>query len=90
MNQNNDTLMFEIFDSLNAQDSDSVRQVLETLYNGVMRLERQRNLGTQPYERSSERKGYANGYKSKTLNTRMGSLAQVRRQSGKNRLNSMF
>ncbi|SCA64057.1 hypothetical protein SCG7086_DS_00020, partial [Chlamydiales bacterium SCGC AG-110-P3] len=29
LDQNNSTLMFEIFESLNSQDSDSVRQVLQ-------------------------------------------------------------
>lgn len=74
LNQSNDNLMLEIFDSLNAQNPDSVRQVLEALYNGVMKLERQRALGAALHERSEARLGYANGYKDKTLNTRLGSL----------------
>lgn len=72
--QTNNTLMFEIFESLNVQDPGSVRQVLETLYNGVMRLEREQHLRAAMHERSAERQGYANGYKNKTLNTRMGAL----------------
>lgn len=70
----NSTLMLEIFESLNAQDPDSVRQVLETLYNGVMKLEREQHLKAAMHERSVEREGYANGYKNKTLNTRIGAL----------------
>lgn len=70
----NNTLMFEIFESLNSQDPCSVRQVLETLYNGVMRIEREQHLRASMHERSAERQGYANGYKSKTLNTRIGTL----------------
>ncbi len=72
--RSNSILMFEIFESLNAQDSDSVRQVLETLYNGVMRLEREQHLRAAAHERSEGRLGYANGYKNKTLSTRMGAL----------------
>lgn len=74
LDQNNDNLMFEIFDNLNVQDPESVRQVLETLYNGIMRLERQKHLGAAPHERSKERCGYANGYKDKILKSRMGAL----------------
>ena len=74
MSQNNATLFLEIFNSLNSQDSDSVRQVLEILYNGVMKLERKKHLNAEHYERSEERNGYANGYKNKTLHTRMGAL----------------
>ena len=74
LDQSNNNLMFEIFESLNAQDPSSVRQVLETLYNGVMRLERDQHLGAGAHERSESRRGYANGFKSKTLKTRMGAL----------------
>jgi transposase-like protein len=66
--------MLEIFESLNAQDSDSVRQVLETLYNGAMKIERESHLGVASHERSEDRRGYANGYKNKTLKTRIGEL----------------
>jgi transposase-like protein len=39
-----------------------------------MRLERQKHLGVGPYERSNDRKGYANGFKPKTVQTRVGAL----------------
>ena len=39
-----------------------------------MKIERENFLGAAPHERSKERKGYANGYKPKNLQTRMGSL----------------
>jgi len=39
-----------------------------------MRLERQGHLGVGPYERSEDRQGYANGYKPKTVKTRVGEL----------------
>ena len=37
-----------------------------------MQIERQKYLGASHYERSSERVGHANGYKPKTVKTRMG------------------
>ena len=39
-----------------------------------MKLERENAIQAKPYERSSERQGYANGFKGRILNTRMGSL----------------
>ena len=74
LDQENNNLMFEIFESLNSQDPTCVKQVLETLYNGVMKLEREQHLGARAHERSESRRGYANGFKSKSLNTRMGTL----------------
>jgi putative transposase len=39
-----------------------------------MRTERSQVLQAEPYERSEDRRGYANGFKDKTLQTRMGAL----------------
>ncbi|MAU00950.1 MAG: hypothetical protein CL608_27710 [Anaerolineaceae bacterium] len=39
-----------------------------------MQLERQKYLGVGPYERSAERQGQANGYKPKTVATRVGKI----------------
>lgn len=47
---------------------------LSLLINEAMRLERDRHLRASPYERTGERQGYANGYKAKTLRSRMGEL----------------
>ncbi|HIM55875.1 MAG TPA: IS256 family transposase [Candidatus Latescibacteria bacterium] len=40
----------------------------------AMKAERDQALGAETYERSESRRGYANGYKPKTLNTRAGSI----------------
>lgn len=47
---------------------------LELLLNEAMRLERSEYLGAGPYERTEERRGYANGFKSKQLKSRLGAL----------------
>jgi transposase-like protein len=47
---------------------------LRLLLNEAMRLERAMALQAQPYQRTVERRGYANGYKPKTLATRLGQL----------------
>lgn len=44
------------------------------LINEAMRLERERHLGVSPFERSPQRRGYANGYKPKTVKSRVGAL----------------
>ena len=48
--------------------------VIETLLNEAMKLEREMALNASPYERSSERKGYANGFKEREYTSRLGSL----------------
>jgi putative transposase len=47
---------------------------LEALFNEAMRLERSAHLGAGPYERSDGRRGYANGFKPKRVDTRLGTL----------------
>jgi putative transposase len=42
---------------------DGLGEAIRRIINEAMRLERQNYLGVGPYERSEERRGYANGYK---------------------------
>ena len=49
-------------------------EALRRIINQAMQLERQQHLGVGPYERSDARNGYANGYKPKTVKTRVGAL----------------
>ena len=44
------------------------------LLNQAMIIERQNALGAEPYERTENRKGYANGFKGKTVSTRVGPI----------------
>lgn len=53
---------------------DGLGDAVSMLINEAMRLERQRHLGLAPYERSAQRQGYANGYKPKTVKSRIGAL----------------
>ena len=53
---------------------DGLGEAIRRIINEAMRLERQNHLGVGPYERSDERRGYANGYKPKTVQTRVGAL----------------
>ena len=49
-------------------------EALRVLGNAVMLFERAQALRAAPYERSDERMGYANGFKPKTVNTRIGAV----------------
>ena len=49
-------------------------EVVRILLNEAMKLERAQALEAEPYQRSPQRRGYANGYKPKTMNTRLGRM----------------
>ncbi len=42
--------------------------------NEAMRIERSRVIQAAPYQRTDRRRGYANGFKPKTVNTRLGAI----------------
>ena len=71
---NNDGLMSKLFEALNNNSTGGVRSLLEGILNALMKLERENCIQAKPYERNPERQAYANGFKEKTLNTRMGTL----------------
>jgi len=45
------------------------------LVNHAMLIERQEHLGADPYQRTEQRNGHANGFKERQLNTRVGALS---------------
>lgn len=53
---------------------DGLSSALQVLLNEIMVLEREQYLGAGPYERSEKRRGHANGFKPKTVRTRVGEL----------------
>ena len=53
---------------------DGMAHAIEILFNEAMKLQRQDYLGAAPYERTEDRRSYANGFKSKTVNSRIGQL----------------
>ena len=75
MTYNDDfTLPTEYLEQLAEQGMDYMPELIRILLNLAMRAERQKHLGVAPYERSADRKGYANGFKEKTLKTRLGEI----------------
>jgi putative transposase len=68
------TIIAALMEQLIQTGPDGMAQAFTALFNLAMRLERERHLGAEPYQRSSERRGYANGYKPKTLDTPAGTV----------------
>ena len=69
-----DTLIDQIVKGLIGQGTEGLKPVLELLMNAAMKIEREQFLGAASHERSEERRGYANGYKPKELQMRMGAV----------------
>ncbi len=64
----------QAMEELNAKGFDGMGSAIQILFNHAMLIERERHLNAASYERSENRQGYANGYKPKTVKTRVGSL----------------
>jgi len=64
-------LMIQVLDQ---HGFDGMARAIQILVNEAMKIERSEALGAQPYQRTSERRGYANGFKPKTLQTRVGKV----------------
>jgi len=64
----------EITELLAENGFDGLASAVTVLLNEVMKRERTQALGAGPYQRAEGRTGYANGFKPKTLHTRIGAL----------------
>ena len=53
---------------------EAVPELMRILINNVMQVERSKYLQAEEYERTEDRKGHANGYKPKTVRTRIGEI----------------
>lgn len=72
--QDDFTLPAEIMEQLATGGMAYLPELIQTLVNTAMQLERQKYLGAARYEHNPERVGHANGYKPKTVKTRMGEV----------------
>jgi transposase-like protein len=73
-NKNQFNTIDNIVKLLISQGTDAILPVFRTLMNEAMKIERNEAIGANPYERSDNRQGYANGYKDKTINTGIGKI----------------
>src|SRR5258708_26357699 len=68
------TLPNELLEQITQEGLTCLPELIRVLINTAMQMERQQYIGVGPYERSDERKGHANGYKPKTVTTRVGEV----------------
>jgi transposase-like protein len=68
------TLSKEYLEQLAKQGLEGLPDLVRVLVNQAMRIERENYLHAKPYERSEDRQGHANGYKPKTVKTRVGEV----------------
>lgn len=72
--QNNFTLPTEIVEQIAANGMDYLPELIRTMINTAMQIERQRYLKAGLYERNEDRQGHAKSYKDKTVKTRVGEI----------------
>ena len=63
-----------IMEALETHGIEGMKEVMRVMLNEAMIAERTGVLGAEPYERSEDRRGYANGFKPKTIITRLGAI----------------
>lgn len=71
----NDTLIAEIVQLLIREKEKAFPAILAKIYDQAMVAEREAHLGAGSYERAEGRDGYANGFKPRSLQTRVGRLS---------------
>lgn len=69
-----ETVIDEAIYILAEQGFDGLSEIISKLINEAMLIERERHLRAQPYERTINRSGYANGFKPRAIDTRVGTL----------------
>jgi transposase-like protein len=72
--KNDCTLTKEYLEQLAEQGLEGLPDLVRVLVNQAMQIERENYLHAKPYERSEDRQGHANGYKPKTVKTRVGEV----------------
>ena len=68
------TLPETLLEVVLAEEQDVLRLLMERLLNLLILAERQEYLQAEPYQRTPQRRDQANGFKPKTLKTRLGPL----------------
>ncbi len=68
------TLPTELLEQIALQGFDFLPELIRIVVNEAMEIQRQQYLGAAPYQRTAERQGHANGFKPKTVKTRLGEI----------------
>ena len=78
-----DRSIYDVMELLVEQGPAGMAAVFTLLFNLAIRFEREHFFGARHYERSDERRGYANGINPKRINTPAGTLtADVPKTAG--------
>jgi putative transposase len=72
--QNDFTVPSELLEQIATQGFEVIPELIRIVLNTAMQAERQQHLRAAPYQHSPERRGHANGYKPKTMMTRLGEI----------------
>ena len=76
------TLPAELLEQVQEQGLDVLPELIRVIINAAMQAEREQHINAELYQHTEARSGYANGFKSKTMRTRVGditfSIPQVR------------
>jgi len=72
--QNQSNELCEAVQLLANHGFEGMANAMQILLNEAMKLERVEYLGAEPYQRTEERRSYANGFKDKTVSSRLGKL----------------
>jgi putative transposase len=72
--QQQNTPIEQVLELLTEQGTNGLTEAIRILLNAAMLFEREHFLNAAPYERTEQRRDYANGFKPKRLRTRVGEL----------------
>ncbi len=64
----------EILEQVASEGLEALPELIRIVVNAAMQAERQQHLAVEPYQRSPDRQGHANGFKPKTVKTRLGAI----------------
>lgn len=83
MDKRKDKAVEAVLEQLTEHGPDEIASVFARAFELAMRVERERFLDAELYERTPERRGYANGYKAKRIDTPAGTVwVQVPKTAG--------
>jgi putative transposase len=68
------TLPAELLEQVQEQGLDVLPELIRVIINSAMHAERTEHLKAAPYQHNPERNGHANGFKPKTMRTRVGEI----------------
>jgi putative transposase len=72
--QSDFTLPSELLEQIAAEGFEVLPELIRIVINAAMQAERQQYLRAAPYQHTADRQGHANGYKPKTIKTRLGAI----------------